>query len=231
MKKVKKIQGNGFYLLEGINSASTHLIENQVELDQFLIFVNAHFRHYMTIYDYCVTPVGWNLLVKIKDDKTVLKIYEGTQKRKNKALRLNSVCLIISNQVRLFRSRMTNWTNRKRGREGNASKSVYRRYIFDSLEEGQSYIKKVRNQELNLDQRNPRYRAIESHFDEDNMITLNSEKLSSKSAQENIITRKVYLDYLEICDYVLTRLEKWINLTNRKHGVVVKGVSCKALIT
>ncbi len=216
MRKVKELQGNGFYVLEGINAANTTLVQDQEEVDQFLVFVNAHFKDYMTIYDYCITSVGWNLLVKINNPQKVLRTYELIQNRRNRPLRFDNVWMIVSNQVRLFRSRMTNWTNRKRKREGNASKTVYSRYIFETLEEGVSYIEKVRNRELSLDQPNPHYRVINSHLN----LDVNSPKLSSKSSQDRKTKQELYLDCLKIGDYVTRHLGNWIDRTFSKHSLI-----------
>ena len=46
MKRVKKLQEKGFYILEAKNAANTHFIENEREVDQFLIFANSHFREF-----------------------------------------------------------------------------------------------------------------------------------------------------------------------------------------
>lgn len=216
MRKVKELQGNGFYVLEGVNAANTTFVQDQEEVDQFLVFVNSHFKNYMTIYDYCITPVGWNLLVKINNPQNVLRTYELTQNRRNRPLRHSKVWKIISNQVRMFRSRMTNWTNRKRKREGNASKTVYSRYIFETLEEGVSYIEKVRNRELNLDQPNPKYKVIDSHLS----LDVDSPNLSSKSSQLSEKKQVVHLQCLRISDYVTRLLGNWIEQTFLKHSLI-----------
>ena len=101
MKRVKKLQEKGFSILEAKNAANTHFVENEREVDQFLIFANSHFRQFVDIYDYCITPTGRHLLIKIKNSSTIISAYETIQLRRNKTARFQNVNLILSNQVRM----------------------------------------------------------------------------------------------------------------------------------
>lgn len=220
MKRIKELHGGGLYILEARNAANTHLVENEKEVDQFLIFANSHFRQFMDICDYCITPTGWLLLIRIKNSTKVIKTYISIQQSRNKQVRLSQVGQIISNQVRLFRLRMTRWTNKQRGRKGNASMQVYRRYTLDSLEEGIEYIDRLRNHRIDLDQPLQKYQApIENYEISDNVVY---EKMSSGSHRSQHGKNKLYLKCLKIGDYVSLYLDNWIRRTRKIHQMAYR---------
>ncbi len=206
MKRVKKLQEKGFYILEAKNTANTHFVENEQEVDQFLIFANSHFRQFVDIYDYCITPTGRHLLIKIKNSSTIISAYETIQLRRNKTARFQNVNLILSNQVRMLRLRMTRWTNKNRGRKGNASMQVFRKYILDTLEEGLEHIQNVRNQGINLEQPLEKYQPLADNYEIKDIDQVR-QKMSSKNREGKRIS---FLKCLRLGDYVTTHLEKWI---------------------
>jgi len=216
MKRVKKLQEKGFYILEAKNAANTHFIENEREVDQFLIFANSHFREFVDIYDYCITPTGWHLLIRIKNSSAIISAYETIQYRRNKTARLQNVNLILSNQVRMLRLRMTRWTNKKRGRKGNASMQVFRKYILDTLEEGLEQIQNVRNQGINLEQPLEKYQALADNYEIKDYDHQVKQKMSSKN---RVGKRSSFLKCLRLGDYVTTHLEKWIKATLEMHSM------------
>ncbi len=215
MKRVKKLQEKGFSILEAKNAANTHFVENEREVDQFLIFANSHFRQFVDIYDYCITTTGRHLLIKIKNSSTIISAYETIQLRRNKTARFQNVNLILSNQVRMLRLRMTRWTNKNRGRKGNASIQVFRKYILDTLEEGLEHIQNVRNQGINLEQPLKKYQSLADNYEIKDIDQV-KQKMSSKN---RVGKRSSFLKCLRLGDYVTTHLEKWIKATLEMHSM------------
>lgn len=215
MKTVKEIKGNCTYVFQGVCCANTHFVENKRESDQFLHYVNRYLGDYMYVLEFCISGTGWTLLVKTKSTVTIKKNYlKRIERMKNeKTVCLDRVSDIISNSIRLMRSHFTRWTNSIRSRKGNSSKRRFLRYVFSSLAEAKSYIRSIRNQKIDLEQENIRYRANRSHFDEDSEISKNQEDMSSKIYQEregNSVGKTICL---KIMKYVDDKLEKWIIAT------------------
>lgn len=186
MIKIKQIEHNSIYLLEGLCTANTHFIENEKEVRIFLNLINRRLGQYMSILEYVIKPTGWQLIVKTKSEYKIKTSYFNQLKRKNIRPKrvLNSVNLIISEAIRILRSRFTNITNPLRGREGNASKKVFQKYQFSSIEEARKYIRKIRDREVSLDQPNMKYQANPRYFDQKGELLRNPELLSSKSFHE-----------------------------------------------
>lgn len=211
-----KLQAGGIYALEAHNCARNHFVENKLEVDQFLIFINGYLKDYMSVLEYRIRPTGWHLLVRIKSTKEVLMSYQKLQLRKGKAVRFHEVWQIISERVRLFRSHFTKWVDKSRGREGNASKGVYRRFSFESLEEVERHIDQLRNSHMQPAQPNAKYQANKIYFDNDGQIAINKHILSSKAFQEggNLLSDGGLL-CLKICDYLNHSIIGWISRTTR----------------
>ena len=148
MIKARQIQGNGIYVLEGVCCANTHFVENKKEVKIFLNLVSKRLGQYMKILEYVITPSGWQLIVKTKSEKQIMKNYLNKIRGDQPKRVLDSPSKVISEAVRILRSRFTNITNPLRGREGNPSKRVYQKYLFCTFSEAKEYIKKVRNQQI-----------------------------------------------------------------------------------
>lgn len=218
MKKVSRVQAGGFYVFEAHNCARNHLIEQKSEVEQFLRFVNGYLKDYMQILEYRISPTCWRLVVRIKSKSTVLKTYQLLQLRKGKSARFDEVWHIISERIRLFRSHFTKWVDKNRGREGNASKGVYKRFAFDSLEEAQQYIDEIRNYEMKPSQPNIKYQAKSEYFDRDGEIAKQKFLLTSAHYQTGKrLLEDGGLKCLKILNYINEMMENWINQTKKLH--------------
>ena len=77
---------------------------------------------------------------------------------------------------------MTRWTNKNRGRKGNASIQVFRKYILDTLEEGLEHIQNVRNQGINLEQPLEKYQPLADNYEIKDIDQVR-QKMSSKNRE------------------------------------------------
>ena len=227
VETIYRIRGNCFYVLEGICSANTHFIENKAESDQFLKFVGRYLSHYVKVYDFSITKKGWILVIRTKCDSTIEKQYAKRQKQKNnsKVTKEMSVWNIVSDAIRLMRSHFTRWTNRRRERQGNSSLRVYRRYLFEDYEEASKYVERIRNQEIEMEQSNNRYRANSDHFDEDGHIRANQGCLASPFYRRRRRDgSQLGIKFLQIEEYLNRKLELLIRRTCAVHGITFECV-------
>lgn len=227
VETIHRIRGNCFYVLEGICAANTHFVENKAESDQFLKYVRRYLSPYLKVYDFSITKKGWVLVIRTKCDSTIEKQYAIGQNRKNssKVIREKSVWNIVSDAIRLMRSHFTRWTNRRRERQGNASMRVYRRYMFKSYEEARKYVERVRNQKIDMEQGNNRYKANSDRFDEDGHIKANQGCLASPFYRsKRRADNQVRINFLQIEEYLNRKLEKLIMRTCAVHGIAFEGV-------
>ncbi len=128
MIKIKQMEDNSIYLLQGLCTANRHFIEHPKEVRIFLNLINRRLGEYMSILEYVIKPTGSQLIVKTKSEYKIKTSYFNQLKRKIKRPKrvLNSVNLIISEAIKILISRFTNITNPMRGREGNASKKYFK---------------------------------------------------------------------------------------------------------
>lgn len=227
MEEVKHLMGQGVYLLCAESAANTHLIENKQELQILLNMITNRLSRYLAILDYSITPTGWHVLVRLKSHSTIMKNYLSGQDFKKKDAK--RICAnaneVISETIRLLRSHFTNITNIMRGRKGNGSKGVFRKYIFRNTEEAQSHIELIRNSGVNMEQPRKRYRANDNNYDEDGLIGKSKELLNSQAFHDG--QKSIYALFGK-CIKVFDSKGSWfgevIRSTCRMYGIDLEGI-------
>lgn len=225
MKNAKQIHGGGIYVIQAECTANTHFIENKDEAKIFLNQLDDRIRHYMEVLEYNLMPNGWQILVRIKSEKSIFKYYQQKLQRRDIPPKKSFVTVsqVISEEIRILRSRFTNITNPRRGRQGNASKRVYQKYIFESVEAARKFIGKTRDGQNTLKAQSQRYQADRKHFDEDGQLKKSKEILTSKAFQDKSNSALKYsLGFLRVYDYLSDELEKWIRMTCDFHEIKYK---------
>ncbi len=155
MKKIKKIQATGFYLLQGRSSANSCFIESLEDSRSFLRYANYYLKDYVTIYEYLLTQDGWLMLVRIRP----------MGEFPESAVQDGIACWrIISERIRLLLSTYVRVSNRAKGRTGSLVHSSYERYYFERLSEGIRVINDIRHQRLKLYEGKKKYRGLKWHY-------------------------------------------------------------------
>lgn len=142
MRKVDKIKSNGFYLLESVASGRTCYFESEAEVKIFKSLFLRYMKDYVEIHHVNLSTEGYQILVKIREKRTLIKKYiqECESKGKTcKAIFLSEPWRIISEQVRKLLSIYARKANRIRGRKGVLVQKKYEKFIFDSIEELERY--------------------------------------------------------------------------------------------
>lgn len=225
MIKVKHIHANSIYVLEGLCCANTNFVENEKEVKIFLNLVSKRLGGYMKVLDYVIQPCGWQLIVQTNSEYLIKKNY--LQKISGKThppkKELGTVRLIIGEAIRILRSRFTNITNPLRGRKGNASKGVFQKHLFDNIEEAKTYISKVRNHQIDLDQPNEKYRVNSLTKKKSWQAMLEKGILNSERHQEfNGKEADLLIDCLKLYDYLAKGFENLIIQTLRRHNLGIE---------
>lgn len=211
MKKLKKMEEKGFYLLEGVAAANSQLFEDFEEMNKFQSMVNRYLSDYMYIKEYCLKPDGWRMIVRIKDQRTVNTHFEAFKSNsKNRVHAFSELWEKLSEMVRICLNQYARWVNLKRNREGKLFGKTYKRSYFESMEEAKKEITNIRDEKIELSQRNPKFRPDEKYYDESGEIGKNSWITSSKMVQlGKVILQEIGLKCLylwEIADSVLHEL-------------------------
>lgn len=214
MKKIKKMEEKGFYLLEGKAAANSLLFEDREEMIKFQLMVDRYLSKYMYIKEYCFKPEGWRMIVTIKDERTVNNHFEEFKsKSKTKKNSYSELWEKLSEMVRICMNQYAKWINQKRDREGKLFGKTYQRTYFESMEEAKNEISDIREEKIIVSQRNSKFRPNYKYYDNDQEISRNPWCRSSKMAQLKIVSvQEIGLKCLylwDITDSVLQDLVKF----------------------
>ncbi|MDA9773481.1 hypothetical protein N9B82_00875 [Saprospiraceae bacterium] len=209
MKKIKKLQSECFYILQGRSSANSCFIEKVSDGELFLTYANFYLKNYLTVYDYIINRDGWMMVVKIHAHATLLElkgIDEGVGWR------------IVSERVRLFLATFVKVSNRKKRRTGTLVHSSYERYYFDTLREAMESINAVRQQRIKIYNGRKKYRGLKTHFKVKKSIGKGSIFLCSRDIRRE--KEKVSKWSEMLSDRGLTKvvLVKMLNFTHKTHN-------------
>lgn len=158
MRKIREIQEEGFYILQGRAAAGSVFIEDLAEAKKFLELVNKRLHGFLKVRDFLLTKNSWTLLCEVGTRKEILASY-ARQFNANEKGKLMDVWRIISEQIRHILSIFVKYTNWKQGRTGGKVHSNYERFIFETEIEAEGFIKKMKNQILNHEPKLKRYRS------------------------------------------------------------------------
>lgn len=209
MKKIKKMQSECFYILQGKSNANSCFIERVSDGELFLTYANFYLKNYLTVYDYVINRDGWMLVVKIHARAILLElkgIEEGEEWR------------IVSERVRLFLATFVKVSNRKKRRTGGLVHSSYERYYFDTLGEAMQTINAVRQQRIKIYNGRKKYRGLKTHFKVKKAIGKGSIFLCSRDirrAKEKVSKWGEMLSYRGLTKVVLVKM---LNFTRSTHN-------------
>lgn len=219
MKKIKKMQAQGFYILEGNASANSLFFEDFEEMEHFQILANRYLSKYMRIMEYCLKPEGWKLVVRIKDPRTIKSNFTKFTNSERK-LKITKIWEMLSEIIRIWQHQFVKWSNRKKGRTGSLVGNPYKRYYFDSSQEALDEIQDIRDEKIDVGQNLVQFRPDLSTFDKDDKIKINSWVSASKMAQSKLIVlQKIGLKCLylwEVSDFLL---QKFVAKTHEIHNL------------
>ncbi len=143
MKNTHELKAGGFYLFESLSSANSIYFRNNEEIGIFKTLIFRYLKNYVEVHKLFVDSTGYQLVVRIKQDRTIKKNYQEECSKKGKFPRLdliNEPWKIISEKMRIFKSTFVKAVNKLRGREGVLVKHKYKKYYFENELEYNQYI-------------------------------------------------------------------------------------------
>lgn len=197
MEQILEMKAGGVYILESKSSANSVYFETDDLAKLFFRYCDYYLKDYLNIHEYCLTQDGWVMLVKIKTAKTIRKHYsevESRRKMKKKdsgLLKPKSIWRILSERVRLFISSYVRMSNVVLGRTGSLVGRKYSRYLCADMKTATTYVKSIRQRQVELAQTKPKYRGMCDHFrmstTESGMKLQSSLWLAERSCVEGIM--------------------------------------------
>jgi hypothetical protein len=145
MKNTHKLKPGNFYLFESLSASNSIFFDTEQEISIFKRLLKNNLKKFVDIHKIFVDVNGYQILVRVKQRRTLKKNYIKDCEGKNKqikAILLKEPWRIISEKMRIFKSIFVRTINKLRGREGVLVKHSYKKYYFDSREEYDSYLKK-----------------------------------------------------------------------------------------
>ena len=216
MKKIKKIEANGFYIFRGEVVANGNFIESINEAKQFLIYANFFLKDYLNVYEFIITRHEWHMIVKLKSQKEIFENKSHQDSCKDGSI----VWKVVSERVRLFLSQYVRTVNRKRGRTGTLVHSSYQRYYFDTISQAKMVTQKIREQSFRFYKRKKKYRGLKKHYASPSKLGNGSIFLCSKELRMKVNHGRNLLEMQGIGrlqDLVLSKLVKFtLNLHTPK---------------
>ena len=200
MKIIKETQGSGFYIFESRATGNSNYIESIIESKRLLTYFNYYLKDYLTIHDYILSRHGFQIAVKLKPSKHIIKTFTSKSKNMSK-LNEGDIWRIISEKMRLAISCYVRFANRNRKRKGTLVEEKYSRYFFEKKDEAIIFLNRMRQQKIKSYQRK-KYRGIKSHY-----------KISNNIGKGSIF----------LCSLELIKLRK--NLVEEMKTTILKGIS------
>lgn len=173
MKKTEILFDGGIYIFRGLPSANSMEFENESEAKLHLELFDRYLKNYVKVLEFRITKEGWEYLVQIKDKRTLKKHILKDSNAQDKSSW--DVTRIIGERIRIFRLLLRRELNRIQGRKGTGVRNVYEKYYFESIEEAEMYIKKMKEGEIDLSQPENKYKSNENHYDIDGRINQSEE--------------------------------------------------------
>jgi hypothetical protein len=160
MKNTHELKTGGFYVFESLCSANSIFFKSEIEINLFKKLIKQHLTRFLDITKLYIDTNGYQIVVRIKQRRTVLKNYKEDCKEKQKTPKLellNTPWKIISEKMRIFKSTFVKAINRLRGREGVLVKNSFKKVYFETLEEYEKYIVRMETGKEIPSQHNPSF--------------------------------------------------------------------------
>lgn len=168
MIKVKKLVSGGIYVFRGLVNANSLEFEQEKDIKTFFKLAERYLSNYVQIIDYALTPHGWEMIVRIKDKRTLDKYIKKDSK--SKYVSEWTVSRIIGERIRHFRSNFRRKLNKEQKRKGNGVRCSYEKFIFKDMGTAKERIERLRKGEIDLEQPEERFRGNMNYYDRDKKI-------------------------------------------------------------
>ena len=138
MKRIKKMQAEHIYLIEGAVTANSSFFENESDCKDFMRLADKHLGEYLSINSFQNNRDGWVMIITTKSAQEIRQAYDL---RRVKSKKCKAGCAhyeiwrILSDQIRILLSTYVKITNATSGRRGGKVRGNYRRYVFESVAE------------------------------------------------------------------------------------------------
>ena len=165
MKETNSLIPGGIFLLKSHSCGNTCFFESQEEIKLFKRLLKINLKKYLRIHHVVLGIEGYQMLVKVKDSRTLISNYQKELSRSGKTIKpiyLEEPWRIISEKIRIMHSVYAKTINKLRERTGVLVKSKYRRYYFESVNEAIKYIEDD-TIEIQKSQLNSKYCANPDH--------------------------------------------------------------------
>ncbi len=163
MKDTHEIKAGNYYLFESLSCANASYFDSDEEIKIFNSLMDKYLSQYLEIHRTFIDKTGYQILVRVRQDRTIKKNYVRRCRLKNTEVKiefLNKPWKIISEMMRLFKSLYVRAINRIRGREGVLVKHNYKKYYFENKAEYEEYVSRMEKGEGIRSQGNGVYEEV-----------------------------------------------------------------------
>ncbi len=164
MKEVYQFSPSKYYMFESLSSGRSCYFESEQEIKLFRQLFDRYVSPYVRVHRMFLGSEGYQVLLKIRESKTLRSKYKGTCEKKGKKARkeyMESPWRIVSEQMRILLSVYVKSVNKIRDRQGVLVQRRYKRYVFEDKTEYDQYIEQMDTKDPIRSQRNERYRIEE----------------------------------------------------------------------
>ena len=167
MKRIKRMQADHIYLIEGAVTANSSFFENEVDCKDFMRLADKHLGEYLWINSFQNNRDGWVMIITTKSAQTIRDAYHLRRSRSKKckpSCAHYEIWRMLSDQIRILLSSYVKMTNASTGRTGGKVRGNYKRYIFESVEEVKQMKETLSKQKYDQSQELKRYRSSKKLF-------------------------------------------------------------------
>lgn len=121
-----------------------------------------------SIINYHLTPTGWKILFKTKDDEQIKSAYHHLRKQSRKAKHnhtLSDTSRMLSEHFRIFLSQFVRRSNAEKRRKGTKVMATFDRYVLNESTDYEYFFNKITRQIRTKSQTNIKYQADETQYD------------------------------------------------------------------
>ena len=220
MKRIKRMQAEHIYLIEGAVTANSSFFENEADCKDFMRLADEHLGAYLSINSFQNNRDGWVMIITTKSTQAIRTAYRLRRARSKKC---KAGCAhyetwrILSDQIRILLSTYVKNTNQKSGRRGGKVRGNYKRYVFESVEEVEQMKQTLSKQKYDQSQELKRYRPSKKLFSIKNKQLKRSIYMSCARLSTNSNIRKLRLNCLNLAGLIRDVLRHLVQSTFDYH--------------
>lgn len=206
MKNTHKLRTGGIYLFESLSTAQSIFFKNRKEIELFKKLIKRYLDNYVHIEKIYIDSMGYQIVVKLKQRRTILENYKNVCLKNNKSPKereLKEPWRIISESMRVFKSIYSKTVNKLRGRSGALVKHSYKKYYFDSGEEYKNYVHEMEGGKEIESQKEEEFKKKREDTEVENWVWFRAAEWAGSAVRYRL-------------SKFVTR--KWINLTKHLHS-------------